>query len=49
VHKPVTEEKVVTRTEMVPETIEREVQVPVTIMVTREVTYPGPGAPPTFR
>ena len=41
VQQPVTEERVVTRTEMVPETIEREVQVPVTIMVAREVSYPA--------
>jgi hypothetical protein len=44
VHKPVVEEKVVTRTEWVPETIERQVQVPVTIMVAREITLPGPDA-----
>jgi hypothetical protein len=38
VQKPVTEERLVTYTETVPETIEREVQVPVTVMVAKEIT-----------
>jgi hypothetical protein len=37
------EEKVVTYTEMVPETIEREVQVPETIVVARQVQIELPG------
>jgi hypothetical protein len=37
----VTEEKVVTYTEMVPETIVRHVRVPETIMVAREIEVSG--------
>jgi hypothetical protein len=45
VNKPVIEEKVVTYTEMVPETVERTVQVPETIMVAREVQVQVPEQP----
>jgi hypothetical protein len=43
VHKPVVEEKVVTFTEMVPETVERTVQVPETIVVARQIQIELPG------
>jgi hypothetical protein len=45
VYKTVTDEQVVTYTELVPETIERTVQIPVTTMVAQEVTYEVPGEP----
>jgi hypothetical protein len=43
VYRPVTEEKLITYTEMVPETIERTARVPRTRMVAREITVPVRG------
>jgi len=47
VQRPITEQQTVTYTEMVPEVIERETQVPVTVMVARQITVAAPGEPIT--
>jgi len=47
VMKPVTEERVITQTEMVPETVERQYQVPVTVMVAKQITTGVPNTTPS--
>jgi len=45
VEKPVTEERIVRYTEMMPETIVRQIRVPETIMVAREIRIDATGEP----
>jgi hypothetical protein len=45
VYKPVTEERTIAYTEMVPEKVERIVRVPETRLVAREIEVEVPGGP----